>query len=135
MEWKKGFILGVLSGVLWGWLALGWRLLAGDAPLENSLPHNLAAFSTGGALFGVVIGGFMVALRDRICQNPYLKAALLSLGLWGLLRIGGEVLSAMNPERYCSTMDETSLGFVLALAMGLILGMMWNAQNRVASNE
>ncbi len=125
-ELKEALWMGVIAGVLWGWTALGVDYITGAFQIESTIAHNLSAFTIGGALLGVVAGG-LLALVGRFLpfKGELLKAVVVSLGLWLLLRLGGMLLSGMDHHRYHQEVSQTVQGFILAGVMGLFLGLLW----------
>jgi hypothetical protein len=126
MDWKRGVVAGLVAGILWGWLAVAVNTLTGVFPLGDGLLFNLATFAIGGAVFGVVVGGFLVLARDIIPFKSLLpKAVMVSVCLWVVLRIGGALLSGIVPWRYHTVLAQAVQGFFLAILMGLLLGFLW----------
>ena len=125
-ELKEALWMGVIAGVLWGWTALGVDYITGAFEIESTIAHNLSAFTIGGALLGVVAGG-LLALVGRFLpfKSELLKAVVVSLGLWLLLRLGGMLLSGMDHHRYHQELSQSVQGFILAGVMGLFLGLLW----------
>ena len=118
--------MGVIAGVLWGLSALGVDYITGAFRIESGLVHNLAAFTIGGALLGVVAGGLLALVGGFLpFKNTFIKAIAVSLSLWLLLRLGGTLLSGMDHHRYHQEVSQTVQGFVLAAVMGLFLGLLW----------
>lgn len=123
---KDSLWMGVIAGVLWGLLALGVGYITGAFQIESGLVHNLAAFIIGGALLGVVAGGLLVLIGGFLpFKGMLIKAVVVSLSLWLLLRLGGMLLSGMDHHRYHQEVSQTVQGFVLAAVMGLFLGLLW----------
>jgi len=123
-DWKEGLVSGVLAGAVWGWTALIVNRLTGAFPFEESLLHEVVLFVIGGAVFGVVVSGFMVLTSDVLPFKRLLpKAILLSTVLWLLMRTAGVALSVMDPLRYHPEMEQALQGFVLALIMGCLIGL------------
>ena len=133
IDWKKGIILGGVAGVLWGWVALAVNAMSGVFTFENSLLPNLIGFAIGGIIFGIVVSGFMRLLHEWLpFKNILLNAILLSSVLWLLLRIGGVMLSSVEPDRYHLITAQSVQGFVLAVIMGCILGFLWKIKSKEA---
>ncbi|MBE9531269.1 MAG: hypothetical protein IME98_00515 [Proteobacteria bacterium] len=128
---KDALWMGVIAGVLWGWTALGVDYITGIFQIESSLAHNLAAFTIGGALLGVVAGGLLSLVGQFLpIKSELLKAVAVSLGLWLLLRLGGTLLSGMDHHRYHQEVSQTIQGFILAGVMGLFLGYLWKKKQK-----
>jgi len=126
IDWKKGIILGVIAGVIWGWLAMAVNAATGAFEFENRLLHNLISFAAGGAVFGIVVNGFLSLLYGWLpFRNIFFKAVFLSAILWLVLRVGGALLSSIEPDRYHLITAQTMQGFILAVMMGGILGLLW----------
>src|SRR3972149_6314040 len=133
IDWKKGIILGGVAGVLWGWVALAVNAMSGVFTFENSLLHNLIGFAIGGIIFCIVVCGFMRLFHEWLpFKNILLNAILLSSVLWLLLRIGGVMLSSVEPDRYHLITAQSVQGFVLAVIMGCILGFLWKIKSKEA---
>ena len=54
--WKKGMTVGMVSGVIWGIIALAVNYVTGIGPIERSILIEIARFSIGGAIFGMLMG-------------------------------------------------------------------------------
>lgn len=133
IDWKKGIMLGVIAGVIWGWIALAVNAVSGAFQFENSVAQNLVNFAAGGAIFGIVVSGFLSLLKERLpFKNIFLKTIFISTVLWVILRIGGMLLSSIEPERFHLVTAQSVQGFVLAVIMGCILGFLWKVKNREA---
>lgn len=136
IDWKKGILAGLVAGICWGWLALAVNTVAGAFLPDRGFFFNLAMFATGGAVYGIVVGGLLAALRDIIPFKSLLaKAVLISVCLWLALRTGGAVLSGVAPWRYHQVMVQTVQGFFLAVLMGLILGVLWKRSFNSSSDR
>ena len=124
---KKGICLGILSGIVWGWVSILVNYITGVFPFEESLLKEVITFSFGGAIFGMVIGGFMSLIGDRLPFKSLLPNAIfISMAVWLVLRIGGVLLSYNNPGRFHPDAAQTLQGFMLAIVLGLILTTFWN---------
>ena len=133
IDWKKGIILGAVAGIAWGWIAMTVNAISGAFPFESSLVHNLTIFAMGGAIFGIIVSGFLSLLKEWLpFRNIFLKTILLSTALWLILRIGGIILSSINPDRYHPNMPQTIQGFILAVIMGGLLGFLWKIKSKEA---
>ncbi len=130
-SWKQSIVTGVSAGVVWGWLAMAANSLTGIYPFEASFAHNLVAFTFGGAIFGAVAGGFLNAAGPFLpLRGTLSKAVLICASLWVILRLGGAMLSVMEPHRYHVLTPETLQGFALALMLGTLMGFMWKKEIR-----
>ena len=126
IDWKKGILAGLVAGICWGWLAFIVSRATDTFPQAHGLFFNLATFATGGAVYGIVVGGLLAAARDKLPFKGLLaKAVMVSVLLWLVLRIGGAVLSGIAPWRYHYAMVETAQGFFLSIAMGALLSIFW----------
>lgn len=120
---KESLFAGAIAGVLWGWLCYLANYLSGIFPFEGSFAHNMLAFTFGGVVFGIVASGLLyVAGRYLPFRQILYRAVCVSVSLWIVLRLTGDFLSIMEPERYHLVTPETVQGFLLALALGAILG-------------
>lgn len=124
---KKGICLGILSGIVWGWVSILVNYITGVFPFEESLLKEVITFSFGGAIFGMVIGGFMSLIGDRLPFKSLLPNAIfISMAVWLVLRIGGVLLSYNDPGRFHPDVAQTLQGFMLAIVLGIILSTFWN---------
>ncbi|MFQ5736686.1 MAG: hypothetical protein ACE5GY_07470 [Thermodesulfobacteriota bacterium] len=125
-SWKESMVAGVIAGVVWGWLSMAANSVTGIFPFESSFAHNFMAFTFGGAVFGVVAGGFLnVAGRFLPFRSVLARAVVVSATLWVVLRLGGAMLSSMEPMRYHMVTPQVIQGFTLALILGTLLGITW----------
>lgn len=131
---KDGVMTGLLAGIFWGWVSMALNSLTGVVPFEGSFTHNLVSFTVGGAVFGVVTAGFLATAGRFLPFKPvFAKAAFASAVLWIILRIGGDLLSHMEPERYHLITPETVQGFALSIVLGFILALFWKKEGRAAA--
>jgi len=129
IEWRKGIVLGFISGILCGWLLIALNELTGVFVLEESLAFNMVTFGVGGAVFGIVAGSFTALLEKRLPFNGTLfKGILVSTGLWTVLRLGGYILSLNDTERYHADIGQTVQGFAFAIMLGAVLGSLWKME-------
>lgn len=129
IEWRKGIFLGLLSGILCGWLLMALNELTGVFAIEASLTLNLVAFGAGGGVFGVVAGSFTALLEKSLPFNGALfKGILVSTGLWIVLRAGGYILSLNDAARYHADVGQTVQGFAFAIMLGAMLGSLWKME-------
>ena len=123
LSWKNRIFLSFLAGIVWGWVAIGVNIISGAFLFENYMLHNIVTFTIGGAIFGIVVGALLSLSHEWLpFKNIFLKTVFLSVILWGVLMIGGIVLSTIEPERYHIVVPQTVQGFVLAIIMGGLLG-------------
>jgi drug/metabolite transporter (DMT)-like permease len=124
---KKGVCLGILSGIVWGWVSILVNYVTGVVTFEESLLHEVVTFSFGGAIFGMVIGGFMSLVGKRLPFKSLLPNAIfVSVAVWLILRIGGVLLSYSNSGRFHSDTAQALQGLVMTIVLGLILATFWN---------
>jgi hypothetical protein len=129
--WKRGIGSGFVAGIIWGWIAMGFNAINGTFPFESSLFHNLVSFSVGGAVFGIVAGGFLtIADKWLPFKGSFTKAVFVSTSIWLVLTIGGLLLSTTNPWRYHTLMAQALQGLILALILGCILGTLWKTHQK-----
>ena len=133
IDWKKGIMFGAIAGIVWGWIALAVNAVSGAFPFENTLLHLLISFAVGGAIFGIVVSGFLSLLKERLpFKNIFLKAVLISSVLWIMLKAGGTLLSLIEEERNHPVTAQSFQGFILAIIMGCILGLLWKIKGKEA---
>jgi len=120
----RNLAVSVFLGVVWGWGAMTLNSFTYAFPYEAGFLHNFITFSIGGAVFGVVVGGFiwlfgrLLPFRGRI---P--RAVAISVLLWALLLAGGFVLSGMSPDRYHFITYQTMQGLFLSVVLGIFFGI------------
>lgn len=133
---KDSLKAGAIAGVLWGWLCYLANFISGVFPFEGSFAQNFITFSFGGAVFGVVTGGLLAVVgRFLPFRKTVFRAVFISAALWVVLRLAGDFLSMMEPERYNLVKPETVQGFFLALALGAILGLLLKKGERAATGN
>ena len=133
---KESLIAGAIAGVLWGWLCYLANYMSGIFPFEGSFAHNMLSFTFGGVVFGIVTSGILaVAGRFLPFRRLLYRAVFVSASVWIVLRLAGDMLSMMEPGRYHLVTPQTVQGFLLALALGAILGMLLKkGEARAAGN-
>ncbi|MEE8574247.1 MAG: hypothetical protein V3T30_02445 [Thermodesulfobacteriota bacterium] len=120
VDLKKGIWMGLASGIVWGLSSMGINALTGAVHFESTVFHNLSSFTIGGAIFGIVVGAFFAVTKKVIpLKSILLKAVLLSVGIWVIIRVGALVF------RHHANPTEALQGFMLAILMGLFLGILW----------
>ncbi|MBE7415161.1 MAG: hypothetical protein HS130_08005 [Deltaproteobacteria bacterium] len=133
---KNSLKAGAIAGVLWGWLCYLANFVSGVFPFEGSFAQNFITFSFGGAVFGVVTGGLLAVVgRFLPFRKTVFRAVFISAALWVVLRLAGDFLSMMEPERYHLVKPETVQGFFLALALGAILGLLLKKDERATAGN
>lgn len=134
MDWKDSIIGGLLSGVIWGVISMAVNTFTGAAVPEATFAHDIATFVFAGAVFGIVTGAFLKAAGGFIpVRSTIARAVIVSTSLWIVLRVAGEMLSAMEPDRYHFVTPQTIQGFVLSVLLGVILGVVFRKPARKAS--
>ncbi|HEY4707319.1 MAG TPA: hypothetical protein VII64_07650, partial [Thermodesulfobacteriota bacterium] len=110
--------------------------MSGIFPFEGSFAHNMLSFTFGGVVFGIVTSGILaVAGRFLPFRRLLYRAVFVSASVWIVLILAGDMLSMMEPGRYHLVTPETMQGFLLALALGAILGMLLKkGEARAAGN-
>jgi hypothetical protein len=95
----------------------------------SSLPVTLAEASVGGLLIGLCVSIFLLCFVDGIPgKNPIYKALILSFSAMASI----EVLSALaNPTNaYIYLLLDTGMNVPRFLALGLVIGYVFDLQNR-----
>ncbi len=122
----KGLTLGGLSGVLSGWLILFINMLTGVFVLEMSFGENLLTFGIGGGLFGLVCGGLMAVVHEKLPIKSFPVKAVVIFGfVWVLFRLAGIVLSGLEPHRFHGDIGQSLQGFAFAIILGGMFGLFW----------
>lgn len=126
--WKRKIFLSMIAGVLWGFFAMAANLVSGAFEFESTLTHNLITFTVGGIIWSIVTGGILAVAGGWIpLKGTFAKAVAVSTSFWLVLRLGGVMLSGMNPDRYHIVTPQTIQGLILAMVLGAILGVLWDA--------
>lgn len=125
-NFAKGIGLGGVSGILSGWLSIGVNKITDVFPFEQSLLSLFVSFAVGGAIFGIIAGSVMAVASEFSPGASYAKAIIICVGLWVVLRLGGAILSYSDPLRYHESAAQTIQGLVMAVALGGILGVLWD---------
>ncbi len=129
--WKRGIGSGVVAGIVWGLLAMIIHAFTGISPVEQSIHYNIFSFTTGGVIFGIVSGGILSLIHDRLpFKTSFGKAVLLTSLIWLILHVGGFLLSLINSWRYHYSSREAVQGLILFVLLGGILGAVWQIRNR-----
>ncbi|HAO94153.1 MAG: hypothetical protein A2X93_07150 [Deltaproteobacteria bacterium GWC2_56_8] len=124
---KDGIIVGAAGGVLWGLVSMAVNSATGAFAPEAGLVHDAVSFTLGGGLFGVVAGAFIGAgARFIPFGNIYARSVFTSTLIWLLLRAGGAMLSAIEPERYHVLTPETLQGLLLSALLGAMIAGVWS---------
>ncbi|MBI5969810.1 MAG: hypothetical protein HY884_01465 [Deltaproteobacteria bacterium] len=117
---------GLFAGILWGWLAMAVNAATGAFPFEGTLVSNWAAFTAAGGLFGLIVAGAMRLLSGALpFKGALANSVLVSVGFWLVLRAGGALLSAVEPERFHVVTLQTLQGLFLSVALGVTVGFIW----------
>lgn len=126
LDWRKVLLLGSIGGAIWGWGALGVNAISRVSPFEFGLFHNLISFAVGGAIFGIVVSGFLSLLHGWLpFKGSISKAVYIATTLWVIIFLGGYLLATVSPERYTFEIYQGVQGLILALVLGLFLGILW----------
>lgn len=130
---KKIVFYGLIAGILWGWASMVLNSITGIFRPEMGFIHDIISFSVGGAVFGVVVSGFLYGVWNFIpFKKAHTKAIFVSMVLWLALRVGGAGLSMMAPERYHVLTPETLQGLILSGMLGAFLGLLWARETKEA---
>lgn len=124
---KDGIIAGAVGGVLWGFVSMAVNSATGVFTPETGLLHDTISFALGGGLFGVVAGG-IIGVGGRLIPfgNVYARSVFTSTLIWMLLRVGGAMLSAIEPERYHVLTPDTVQGVLLSALLGAMIAGVWS---------
>lgn len=129
--WKRGIGSGVVAGIVWGWLAMIIHTVTGISSAEHSILYNMFPFTTGGIIFGIVSGGILALIHDRLpLKTSFGKAVMLTTCIWLILHVGGFLLSLIDSGRYHYSSREAVQGLMLFVLLGGILGAVWQIRNR-----
>ena len=129
--WKRGIGSGVVTGIAWGWLSMVIHAVTGISPVEQSILYNMFPFTIGGAIFGILSGGILALIHDRLpFKTSFGKAVLLTTWIWLILHVGGFLLSLIDSGRYHYSSREAVHGLILFVLLGGILGAVWQVRNR-----
>ncbi|VAX21662.1 hypothetical protein MNBD_NITROSPINAE01-1291 [hydrothermal vent metagenome] len=125
----KGFSLGTVAGVLYGLAGIVFNQVTGAFAFEMSITSLLGTFAVGGAIFGVIAGCFM-SVTDNLFlkERPVSRAVIISVGFWLALRFGAASLTMHDSHRYHPVYEQSLQGLVLAVILGLILGLLWKTK-------
>jgi len=125
-SFKDAIVSGVIAGVIWGWSAMVVNSISGAFPFEHTFIYNLIIFSISGAIFGVIVAGFLTLIGRLLPFKKIMpKAILISTSFWLLLRSGGVALSIMMPDRYYPEIPQAVQGFFLSILLGVLLSLLW----------
>src|SRR3989304_5863992 len=64
--WKRGIGSGVVAGIVWGWLAMIIHAVTKISPVEHSILYNMFPFTIGGVIIGILSGGLLALIHDRL---------------------------------------------------------------------
>lgn len=124
MTIKNGILSGALAGVVWGWVSMAVNSVTGVTSFEGSFAHNIMSFTFAGGVFGIVAGGVLSVVAGVLpFRGIFLKAVIVSSALWLILRFAGSMLSQMHPHRFNIIAPEMIQGLVLAIILGVFLGL------------
>ncbi len=127
----KSFIAtGLFAGLIWGWFSMATNVATGAFPLEGTMLSNWAAFTLAGGFFGLVVAGVVrFAGKSLPFKGTVANAVLVSVAFWLILRVGGALLSAMEPERFHVVTLQTLQGLLLSVMLGALVGLMWKKES------
>ena len=130
IDWRKSIVLGAASGILWGWIAMAVNSISGAFTFEHGLLYNMIIFAVGGAIFGIVVSGFLSLMQEWLpFKNNLTKAVFIATFLWIVLFIGGYGLALTTSDRYHFNVPQAIQGLVLATVLGIMLGYFWKRFN------
>jgi len=124
MDLKEYFKSGLVAGVVWGWLSYLANAITGVFPFEGSFAEDIVSFSFGGAVFGIAaaatlaLAGGLIPLKGTVA-----RAVFASAFIWIALKLFGDLLSVMEPDRYHLFTAGTVQGLGLSVLLGVILGV------------
>lgn len=128
--WKRGIGSGVVAGIVWGWLAMVIYAVTGISPAEHSILYNMFPFTIGGVVFGILSGGILALIHDRLpFKTSFGKAVLLTIWIWLMLHVVGFLLSMIDSGRYHYSSRDAVNGLMLFVLLGSILGAVWSKSN------
>ena len=125
--------MGVLAGFCWGMMNLGINFLFWPQELEGTFLTLFFSFVTAGALFGVFILFLALWTGHSLDQHPYATTVRISLLVWFVYVFLGGLMSWVDPERYHFNLNETMIGGVKVLLLGVMLG--WSVKNLSKKSE
>ncbi len=127
----RNFVISLVLGVIWGWAAIAINSMTYFYAYEAGFFHNLLSFSIGGGVLGVVVGGFICLIGERLpFRGRVPRAVFVSISLWVLLMAGGVMLSVTRPERYHVITYQTVQGLFLSVVLGVFFGIFLNFGKR-----
>ena len=106
---------------------LGINFLLWPQELEGTFLTLFFSFITAGALLGVFILFLALWMGHPLDRHPYGTTVRVSLMVWFVYVVLGGVMSRVNPERYHFNLNETMVGGVKVLLLGIMLG--WCVKN------
>ncbi len=125
--------IGVLTGICWGIFNLGLNFLFWPQALEGTFLSLFFSFIAAGALFSVFILFLALWTGHSLDEHPYFTVVRVSLLVWFVYVVLGGVMSWFNPERYHFNLDETMIGGIKVLLLGIMLG--WSVGNLTKKTE
>ncbi|MBI5682655.1 MAG: hypothetical protein HZC45_05765 [Deltaproteobacteria bacterium] len=130
IDWRKGIVLGAASGILWGWIAIGVNVITSAFPFEQTPLQHIITFGVGGAVFGIVVSGFLNLLQGWLpFKSSITKGVYIAIFLWIVLFGGAYGLALTTPDRYNFNVPQAIQGLVLAVVLGIMLGYFWKRFN------
>lgn len=135
-SWKDAFFICILSGALWGLVAMLVNSVTGAFEFEFNTVHDLVTFVTGGAVFGLVTGGLFAVLAGVLpWRSMVTKAVLVSTSIWTALAVTGYILTIIKPIRYHFDLGQSIQGLCLSVVLGAILGTLWKMALRASRED
>ncbi len=129
--WKRGIGSGVVAGIAWGLLSLAIHAFTGISPVEHGILYNIFPFIIGGVIFGILSGGLLALIHNRLpFKTSFGKAVMLTSLIWLMLHVGGFLLSLIDSGRYHYSSREAVQGLMLFILLGGILGVVCQIRNR-----
>ncbi len=120
----RNFAVSAFLGVVWGWAAMTLNSFTYAFRYEAGFLHNIVIFTIGGAVFGIVVGGFIWLFGDLFpFKGRIPRAVAVSVFLWLLLFGGGLILSGIRPDRYHFAAYQAMQGFFLSIVLGIFFGI------------
>lgn len=130
-DWKRTIFFGAIAGILWGWVAMTANTVTGAFPFEQSLLQHLVTFAVGGAIFGIVVSGFLTLLQEWLPFKNNLTASIfIATMIWIVLFIGGYGLALADADRYHFNVPQAVQGLIMAVILGSFIGFSWKIKEK-----
>jgi len=122
----RGIFVGTMSGMIWGVLVLIISSFTQLFAFDFSFFNDIFVFIVGGAGFGLLLGAFLEASKNKLPFQPIMAQSItVSVGIWFLFFTGGLLLHILKPDRYHMEGSQHLQGFLLSILLGLIFGFFW----------